>query len=392
MNTRTQNRRDFLKTLLAGATGLCLPRQLCHAAGSNAFSFLLLGDLHFDRLAHHDLEWLKRDKPDDLRQVQNYSRITAETLPRLFATLRTRIEELNALPGSRAAFTVQVGDFVEGLCGSAELARRQDGEAIDFVRDAKLGVPFLFTKGNHDITGPGAPEAFKTVFQPFLSEQSADFAGGGKLRSANYAIEHAGALLCFLDAYDKGSLDWLEATLARRTARHLFVIVHPPVVPYGARSTWYLFSGESDKEKRGRLLELLGKHNAFVLSGHIHKYSLLVRTTPRNGRFLQLAVNSVISESNLVPRNVLTGVTSYNADQVMVEPDFSLPTETQRRAVYQAESPYVKQFEYADLPGYAVVGVQGSSVTAKIHAGIGQEVWRTLKLTRLLEGTTRVAR
>jgi hypothetical protein len=389
MNT-FQSRRDFVKTLLAGALGAGLPGRLARAANANAFSFVLLGDLHFDRLAHHNLEWLQKEKPDDFRQAQNYSRLTAEIQPKLFATLHDTIADLNQLPEMRVTFVAQVGDFVEGLCGSSELALRQDTEAIEFVRDAKLGVPFLFTKGNHDITGPGAPEVFKTVFHPFLSEQSASFSGG-KLASANYAIEHAGALCCFFDAYDKESLAWLEATLARRTARHCFVILHPPVVPYGARSTWHIFSGERDKEKRERLLDLLGKHNAFVLSKHIHKYSLLVRTTPRGGRFLQLAVSSVISEPKVEPHHVLTGVASYNADQVKVEPEFSPATETLRRAVYQAESPFVKQFEYADLPGHALVAVNGPKITATIYAGVGRQVWRTLDLSGLLDGAARTS-
>ena len=160
-------------------------------------------------------------------------------------------------------------------------------------------------------------------------------------------------------------------------------------MPYGARSTWYLFSGERDKAQRERLLNLLGKHNAFVLSGHIHKYSLVVRATPHGGRFLQLAVSSVISEPKVVPHHVLNGVANYNADQVSVEPDFSPATETQRRAVYQAESPFVKQFEYADLPGYALVAVNGPKITARIYAGVGLQVWRTLELTSLLDGSTR---
>ncbi len=388
---RGEPRREFLKRLLAGATGLALAELSSHAAnpqigGAGAFSFVLLGDLHFDRLAHHDVEWLGRDKPDDLRQVRDYSRITAGILPGLFASLRGTIAECHALPDTRVAFTVQAGDFVEGLCGSAELARRQDEEAIEFVRGAKLGVPFLFTKGNHDITGPGATEVFKSAFLPFLSEQSAGFAGGGKLTAANYALEHAGALFCFFDAYDRESLAWLEATLARRTARHCFVVVHPPVVPYGARSTWHLFSGEREKEKRERLLDLLGTHNVFVLSGHIHKYSLIVRSTPRGGRFLQLGLSSVISQPDVVPRNMLEGVTSYNPDQVTVEPNFSPATQAQRRAIYESESPFVKHFAYADLPGYALVLVKGASVTAKIHAGTGPKIWRSLELTQLLEG------
>src|SRR5690242_12301759 len=48
-----------------------------------SFSFPLLGDLHFDRLAHHDMEWLAKEHPGDVHQVQNYSRITAEVQPPL---------------------------------------------------------------------------------------------------------------------------------------------------------------------------------------------------------------------------------------------------------------------------------------------------------------------
>ena len=82
-------------------------------------------------------------------------------------------------------------------------------------------------------------------------EQSGGFSAvATKLDAANYTIEHGDALFCFFDAYDKASLDWLEAVLAKRTARHCFVIIHPPVVPYGARATWNLYSAERDKAQR----------------------------------------------------------------------------------------------------------------------------------------------
>ena len=249
---------------------------------------------------------------------------------------------------------------------------------------ARLGVPFLFTKGNHDITGPAAADAFKSVFQPFLSEQTTALGGDAKLTTARYQIEYGNALFCFFDAYDKESLAWLESALARRTARHCFVVVHPPVVPYGARATWHLFASERDKANRERLLELLGKHNVFVLSGHIHKYNALVRATPGGGRFLQLALSSVINEPAPRPQHLLSGVKDYNGQQVSVEPNFSPETEEQRRAVYQAEAPFVKQFQYADLPGHAVVQVNGSEVKAAIYSGVGRQVWRTLALSELL--------
>jgi hypothetical protein len=380
----TTTRREFMKTLLAGTAGLSLLPPPVRAASKEAFAFPLLGDLHYDKLSCHDLELLGREKPDDLRQVREYSSLTTDTVPRLFASVHETIADLNGSPDTAVPFTVQVGDLVEGLCGSAEQARQLDADALTFVREARLGVPFLFTKGNHDITGPGSADAFKSVFHPFLGEQAAVFGGAGRLTAARYRIEYGNALFCFFDAYDKESLPWLEAELARRTARHCFVILHPPVVPYGARSTWHLYSGERDKAQRERLLDLLGKHNVFVLSGHIHKYNLLVRAAPGGGKFLQLGVSSVISAPEPKPHHLLSGVKDYNGDQVTVEPNFSPATEQQRRAVYQVEAPLVKQFQYADLPGYAVVQVNGPRVTATIYAGVGHQAWRTLALSDLL--------
>ncbi len=382
----TTTRREFVKTLLAGAAGLSLLPSLAHAESNEAFSFLLLGDLHFDKLTYHDLEFLRKEKPDDLRQVREYSALATDIVPRLFSSVRETVAGLGRSPKTRVPFVVQVGDLVEGLCGSGEQARQLDTAALDFVREASLGVPVLFTKGNHDITGPGAADAFKSVFHPFLSEQAAAFGGDEKLTSARYRIEYGNALFCFFDAYDRESLAWLEAALARRTAQHCFLVIHPPVVPYGARSTWHIFSNERDKVQRERLLELLGKHNVFVLSGHIHKYNLLVRATPGGGKFLQLGISSVISEPQPHPQHLLSGVKSYNSDQVAVEPSFSPATETQRRAVYQSEAPFVKQFQYADLPGYAVVQVNGPRVTASIYSGVGRRVWRNLALSKLVAG------
>lgn len=377
------NRRQFLTTTLAAGSALGVRSSARAAETARPFSFVLLGDLHLDKLEHHDFKWLERDKAGDIRQIQNYSRITAEIMPRLFATVRETVAELNGSP-AKPAFVLQVGDFVEGLCGSHALATRHHQDAIAFVREAKLGAPFLFTKGNHDVTGPGATEAYREVFHPFLGEQSAAFAGGGKLNSANYSIEHNGAqFLCF-DAYDKASLDWLEATLAKRTARHCFVVVHPPVVPYGARATWHLYSSAKDAARREKLLDLLGRANAFVLGGHIHKFNTLVRATPRGGCFLQLAVSSIINAPEVKPKDVLSGVQNYTGDQVKVEPSHSPATEPERRAVYDAERPFVRQFDYADLPGYAVVTVNGAEVSARIYSGIGRELWRTVEMTKLM--------
>lgn len=357
------NRRQFLATTLAAAPVLAVEEQ--------GFSFALLGDLHYDKMEHHDLRWLPAHHPGDLSQIKNYSRITAENTPRLFETVKQVVAD------QHARFVIQVGDLVEGLCGSDELAARQNLESLDFVERAGFGVPFLFTKGNHDVTGDGAVEAFKEVFHPFLGRQART-----KLDGANYTLEHSGALFCFFDAYDKRSLEWLEAVLAARTARHCFVIIHPPVVPYGARATWHLYA--TDEPRRAKLLALLGKHNAIVLGGHIHRYNALCRETPGGGRFVQFALSSVVNAADPEPATELDGVKEYTPDQIRVEPKHSPETAEKRRAVYAAEASSVKAFAYADLPGHALVMVKGDSVSVSMHRGITRDVYRQVNLTELM--------
>lgn len=385
-------RRNFLGRL-ATATGAALAPSLPRASAASAssapkFSFVLLGDLHFDKLEHHDLAWLDKTHPNDLSQIKNYSRITAEVMPKLFTTVRETVAELNRTPATRVAFVLQAGDLVEGLCGNEELAARQNTEAVAFVRDAKLGAPFLFTKGNHDVTGEGARDAFAKVFHPFLSREAAAVAPGtGAVNNAFFSIESGNAQFAFFDAYQTAaSLEWFEAVAAKRTADHLFVVVHPPVVPYGARATWHVFASEKEKAKREKFLELLGRQHALVLGGHIHRYNTLARAAG-GGRFAQFALSSVISGPAVTAKTPLSGLADYTGDQIKVEPKFSPDTETARRAVYEAEKPFVKAFEYADLPGYAVVTVDGPRVTAQMYAGFSRQVWRTVDLTGLLGRT-----
>jgi UDP-2,3-diacylglucosamine pyrophosphatase LpxH len=377
-------RREFLGTAALGVSALAVSPLAGALLEKNSFSFVLLGDLHFDRMEHHDMEWLRTNKPDDVRQVQDYSAITRDVTPKLFTKIRDVISD-SGKPGQRnVKFVLQVGDLVEGLCGTEALAMKQNSEAIAFVEQSQLGVPFVFTKGNHDITGDGAVDAFKNVLQPFMAKQATSVDARTSLSKSCHSFRCGNALFCCFDAYDNQSLAWLEATLAKRTERHCFVIIHPPVVPYGARSTWHLFARPNQKAQREKLLTILAKQNAIVLGGHIHKYNTLVREVPGSGRFLQLAVSSIIRSPTVVPKDVLSAK-DYDPDQIKVEPKFSPATEEERRAIYIAEAPFVKQFQYADVPGYAIVHVNDDKVEASVFAGAIGDPWRTVKVSELLK-------
>jgi len=347
------------------------------AIGQDApsFAFIALGDIHFDRLEHHDLDYVRQKYGEgDIRQIQNYSHLTETMLPKLFAELREQVQTFQP----PVAFVAQLGDLVEGLCGNPQLAQRQCQEAVAFVKSAQLGVPFLITKGNHDITGPGALEAYNSVILPFLSEQL-----GQPVKSASFFIRHHGTLFVFFDAYDEGSLSWLEKILSSQGAGRVFVLLHPPVVPIGARSLWHLYARPEQQQQRQRLLRLLGRHRAIVLTAHLHKFGVVARRT-EEGVFVQVTLNSVIPSPRVEPRQVLQGIEHYNGELVRLEPSFEPQTEPQRRAALEAERPFIAHYEYADAPGYAIFEVGKREVRAHFYVGLGKQHWRSVDLTVLL--------
>ncbi|HEY2894132.1 MAG TPA: metallophosphoesterase [Pirellulales bacterium] len=375
MPTNLPARRGFLTQSLAAAA-LAAGRSWALAAPAHAepWACPVLGDLHFDRLEHHDLAWLEKDHPGDVRQVQNYSRVTREVMPRLMAVVKKQIERQTGEAGTAVPLVLQLGDLLEGLCGTPDLAARQAREAIDFVREADFGRPLLMVKGNHDVTGPGAAEIYNRLLVPFMSHESLD-----EIRQAVFTQRRGGTLLVFYDAYDKASLDWFANIVEERRPERLVFLIHPPVVPYNARSSWHIYSKPSQESQRRRLLELLGSVNAIVLCGHLHKYSLLRRRT-EHGSFTQLAISSVATDLEAKPRDELSGLDEYGPDLVRLEPNHSPNTIAERRALLAAEKPFIEHFEYADTWGHAMLRFDGGSVTTEVFRGLSTSVWKKHRL------------
>ncbi|HXK37185.1 MAG TPA: metallophosphoesterase, partial [Candidatus Paceibacterota bacterium] len=342
-------------------------------AGS-AYSFVYLGDLHFDKRSHHDMEWVKANQPADIRQIDDYVRITQEHTPGLFTRVQTAIESSDG----KIKMVVQGGDLTEGLCGRRELQELQFKEAIDSIRSHIPQTPFLCTKGNHDITGPGAREAFDRVMLPWLSKEC-----GKPVDSASFYFLKGPDLFVFFDAYHNNNLDWLEKTLKENSHRHAFVVMHPPAVPYGARSTWHLFSREKERDVRERFMDILGANRVVLLTAHLHKYSVLVRRTS-TGAFVQLSMSSVISAPDVSVRDYLEGVKSYGSALVDTEPEFQPETRDQRQKSLEAEKPHITRFEYADFPGYAILRVSEARISADIYLGDSGKLWKSVPLGPVL--------
>ena len=336
----------------------------------STYSFVYLGDLHFDKMAHHDLEWVKAKMPGDLRQIEDYTRITRENTPNLFQ----RVQKTVAASDGGIKMIVQGGDLTEGLCGRAELQELQFKDALEAMRYSIPRTPFLCVKGNHDITGPGAREAYDRVMLPWLSKEC-----GKPVASASFYVVHGPDLFVFFDAYHNNSVAWLEKTLQENSHRYVFVVMHPPAVPYDARSSWHLFSREKEAAVRERFLNVLGAHKAVLLTAHLHKYGVVVRRTS-TGSFVQLGMNSVVSAPKVVVKNRLEGLKGYGGALVELEPEFQPNTREERRTLLEREKPQIAHFEFADYPGYAVIHVSDAAVRADIYPADSDKLWKTVSL------------
>jgi UDP-2,3-diacylglucosamine pyrophosphatase LpxH len=374
----TVSRRKFVGSLgmLAAALPLGASAFDFIPSAGKGFNFVLLGDLHFDKLEHHDMAYIHAKYPNDLEQIKNYSRITRDNFPLLMQEVKRKGTALNA------DFYLQLGDFVEGLCGSEALAQQQTSELIAAVADQQLGRPFLVIKGNHDITGEGAPQTYIKTVLPWQSKEHKQESSG-----ANATFVHKNARFILFDAYAPDeSLEWLKKVLAAHKEELLFFNIHMPVVPFNARSNWHIFAKATQQQKREELLNLLGKHKAIVLCGHLHKTSILKRSTP-SGDFVQVCIGSVVPAPEAAVKDHLQGIDAYNADLVNLEPKFTPASLQERRDNLTNEKPYIKHFEYADFCGHATVSVtEKNEATISIHANVDKDPWTTVNLTQLLKG------
>ena len=147
----------MIKKLLSAAL---LSAAALLAAEEPLYSVPVLGDFHYDRLELHDEAFIREKYPRDRSQIINYTKASTEFAPLLLDAVAGQVN-------AGTPFVIQLGDFTEGLCGSRELQDRMFRGAIEQVK-AKIKVPFLVTKGNHDITGPGAKESYRETLLPFL--------------------------------------------------------------------------------------------------------------------------------------------------------------------------------------------------------------------------------
>ena len=337
-------------------------------------SFLILGDLHYDLLSDHDMNWLN-SKPDDLRQVtKEYTVYTENNWSDFMGFLRQKVQTIT--PTVKAV--IQLGDLSEGLAGSVEKAEQMAAHAMKAIELANLKVPWILVKGNHDITGPGAPEAFRKFYVPVIRKQM----NNPEISNASYSYTSADVQVICLDSWDKNTdmVAFLDKELSASKAKFKFVAVHEPVIPVTERC-WHML--RQDPERRGKLLEVIARNKAIVLCAHLHRYAVVSRSTPY-GPIVQIMVNSVVRDRNA--RSPSKVITEYGPSMAENVPEWQPETLAARKLMLADEAKYVSFFKQTDLPGYAIIKTDGREGTVQLeyYAAFGEKPYDSIDLTKLL--------
>lgn len=271
----------MLKKILAFAAAM----SLLMITACNSYEVVLIGDIHYtEPELHVDLE--KRHN-----EIQHAVKTDVEAwkgdIP---VILKTAADYANS--HSAVDFTIQLGDFVEGLHDDYKLHKTAIERVFDRVT-AGHKKDVYFVKGNHDSWGKGGLDACYDVMLPYMnSKKKLQHAKGLKGHHTNYTMIHNGDLYIFFD-WDMQFI--IDALKENSDVRYTFLVSHVPLIPCdnGIFAPWVI--GGGTEEQRKELFRLMTERNAIVLAAHTHKTSLF-RYTRTGGTITQFTSYSRVKK------------------------------------------------------------------------------------------------
>ncbi len=325
-------------------------------------------------MENHDFQWLSANNAGDLSQIEGYTANTRtnwdDFMKHLRYMIKTNSPQIKGL--------IQMGDISEGLAGDSK-ADQMAKSMMDAVDKSNLGIPWIIAKGNHDVTsGTPAKDAFINNYIPMFRKQTGD----NSINSANYSYKVANVEFFVCDYYERSSVDpiiWLDAAAKASTATIKFAVFHQPVIPVTERC-WHMYA--TDDINRQRLLQVMASNKLIALVGHLHRYSVVRRTT-QWGPIVQIMASSVISNRNTVSTNSV--ITAYGPSIAANLPTYEPATLENRKAMLAAEQPFVTFYKQCTLHGLGVLNIDEltSKIELKYYGGFSCTAFDTIDISAL---------
>jgi len=323
--------------------------------GAQKTSFIVLGDIHYDRIDDHDMQWVRANKPNDISQIENYTTITRSN----WGDFMTHLRQMIKTKTPQIQGVIQCGDLSEGLAGDLK-ADQMAENVMRAVDKSDLGVPWIIAKGNHDVTaGDPAKKAFGKYYIPMFRKQTND----AIIKTANYTYQVGKTAFFVCDNFERNSVDpivWLDSAAKASTAKFKFVVFHEPIIPVTERC-WHMY--RTDEPNRQRLLQVVASNKLIALVAHLHRYSVVCRTT-QWGPIVQIMTSSVINNRD---EHSTKNVLKQYGPSMAIESTWEPSTLELRKAYLSAEQPFVTFFKQCTLQGFGVLNIDESKGTIVLN-------------------------
>ena len=251
------DRRDFLRLSAASLAGFglsgALPSQaLARCRKNDAYNIIILGDTHFDTEpaevyhSHYNepTEWLNRIQRAEFARNGEMWR-----------------ERCPCLVDKDTRQILQMGDLIQGDCGSGEVHRKMLDDVMNSFKSAFGNtLPLVTVVGNHDIRGTDAQAVYHNYMPQRMSQEL-----GQSITKTTFAYWIGPDAFIVID-FNHPDDEELEKLLQEtRRARHTFIVVHGPVFPYDAASCrWFFHGSEKDTEQRRHFRKLFAERDGGV--------------------------------------------------------------------------------------------------------------------------------
>ena len=329
------------------------------------YTFTALGDIHFDGKEYHNVPAATRSrKKERERNLSMWANGSSDKV--LSAAAKATKKD--------AAFVVQLGDFTQGDADTKELQEKMFTDGFAKVKSYFPDLKLLAVKGNHDVRvlniKGNCNEPADKAFLPLIAKEL-----GREKISGNYFLKHGRDLFIFYDSFakDKKGVAFVKKTLeANKDARYVFFFTHLPLLPCCEVNPGWLLHG------RSKILPMLAKRNAIVLTAHTHRHSFMSVKTP-DGTISQMVVCSMGIQWN--PKTAPS--VKYDKFETLKKICLNNKRVSKKsRAVLDEMGNYtVNDFKmYSGHSSFVIVNVDDKGVTADIYTNDSGKARSTVTL------------
>ncbi len=373
------NRREFITSLFAAGVLPALPGCGLFSRGGDAYSVLVLGDVHFDA-------------PDIGVYHAHYKPKAGSVAARIFPLrMKREHDQWSGLMQRLAAaarkdvradtkFVLQLGDLVQGNCAKAAVHAKmlEDGFAY-FKNTVSPDLPFVPIVGNHDVDNSiwldrkPAKEVYRETMLPKLSGELGQAVG-----NPTFAFRQGPDLFLCADFNYPDPVRILNLLEDNPKVRHTFLVSHGAIVPVGTGShfRWFMLGKKEQAAARRRLFSELCRRRAIAVVGHNHMTSFARLRTPEGSLTQFMATSVWDAERQATAQPKCTRPEDY-ARLPKKAKDYDLADAKELFGEYR---PFVRDFYLSNQQGRFMLNVSDESVTMTAYGGDSADPVRTFVL------------